>query len=115
MTVVVDGALKKFIPELKRRGFTFGTVSDVVRGDGTVGTRSAEAKTPTGTKVTAQALVGLQRFSLLVARALQPAHVRTARLMPTVPGAIGAFRREALLAVAGVSDETLAGAVRSGR
>jgi cellulose synthase/poly-beta-1,6-N-acetylglucosamine synthase-like glycosyltransferase len=28
--------------------------------------------------------------------------------MPTVPGAIGAFRREALVAVGGVSDETLA-------
>ena len=30
------------------------------------------------------------------------------RCMPTVPGAIGAFRREALTAVGGVSDETLA-------
>jgi cellulose synthase/poly-beta-1,6-N-acetylglucosamine synthase-like glycosyltransferase/peptidoglycan/xylan/chitin deacetylase (PgdA/CDA1 family) len=31
-----------------------------------------------------------------------------AECMPTVPGAIGAFRRDALLAVGGVSDETLA-------
>jgi cellulose synthase/poly-beta-1,6-N-acetylglucosamine synthase-like glycosyltransferase len=31
-----------------------------------------------------------------------------ARCMPTVPGAIGAFRREALYEVGGVSDETLA-------
>ncbi|MGH1565026.1 bifunctional polysaccharide deacetylase/glycosyltransferase family 2 protein [Mumia sp. DW29H23] len=31
-----------------------------------------------------------------------------AECMPTVPGAIGAFRRSALLAVGGVSDETLA-------
>ena len=28
--------------------------------------------------------------------------------MPTVPGAIGAFRREALVEVGGVSDDTLA-------
>jgi cellulose synthase/poly-beta-1,6-N-acetylglucosamine synthase-like glycosyltransferase len=28
--------------------------------------------------------------------------------MPTVPGAIGAFQREALLRVGGVSDDTLA-------
>jgi cellulose synthase/poly-beta-1,6-N-acetylglucosamine synthase-like glycosyltransferase len=31
-----------------------------------------------------------------------------ARCMPTIPGAIGAFRREALTAVGGVSDDTLA-------
>ena len=115
MTVVVDGALKKFIPELKRRGFTFGTVSDVVRGDGTVGTRSAEAKTPTGTKVTPRPWSGCSgsRRSSRV-----PSSRRMYEwldCMPTVPAAIGAFRREALLAVAGVSDETLAGAVRSGR
>ena len=32
----------------------------------------------------------------------------TLRCMPTIPGAIGAFRRDALLAVGGVSDDTLA-------
>jgi cellulose synthase/poly-beta-1,6-N-acetylglucosamine synthase-like glycosyltransferase len=32
----------------------------------------------------------------------------TLRCMPTVPGAIGAFRRDALVAVGGVSDDTLA-------
>lgn len=83
-------ALRQLIPELRAQGYRFATISDVVRADDSVGSRSAQASTSTTTRTTARALVGLQRFSSFVARGLQ---------VLLVPIGVLAFAR-ALLVVA---------------
>lgn len=54
-------ALDRMIPMIQARGMTFRTVSDVVDGSTTVGTRRGETAEPASTRVPARALVGLQR------------------------------------------------------
>ncbi len=64
-------ALAELIPSLKRRGFTFGTVSDILDGSGSVGSRSAEAPAPVARRLTSSAVVTLQRVATLALQALQ--------------------------------------------
>ena len=64
-------ALKILIPELKRRGFQFATVSDLAHGGSPKGTRDAQAAVTGAPRLCAVALVRLQQASALVARVVE--------------------------------------------
>jgi cellulose synthase/poly-beta-1,6-N-acetylglucosamine synthase-like glycosyltransferase/peptidoglycan/xylan/chitin deacetylase (PgdA/CDA1 family) len=63
-------ALDRLITRLEAQGVTFRTVSDVVAGSDTVGSRDAERPAPATTRLTSRSLVALQRLSAFATRIL---------------------------------------------